>query len=378
MSLPRDAVAAVTHPDPYPYYAELVARRPLYRDDALGMWVASSARAVTAVLTAPACRVRPSSEPVPRALLGSPAGDVFRHLVRMNDGEAHCPMKQAVSAFLDSLDERRVLDEARRRARLLSGPRRLRECSFRLPVDVVGGLLGLPDDVLPRVASWTEDFVRGIAPGGTAERAASAAERLLTVFRTALDSRREGPLTRLAGQVERFGPMALDAVLANAVGFLSQTYDATAGLLGNALVALSSRPSLSLSLDGELLPAFLDEVLRYDAPVQNTRRFLADDAVIEGNVLRAGDAVLVVLAAANRDSAANADPERFDLHRKDRRVFTFGAGVHACPGQRLAKVIAAGALEVLLAAGLEGVLPRSFTYLPSMNGRIPLFCEVHT
>ena len=61
MSLPppRDPVAAVTHPDPYPYYAELVAQRPLYRDESLGLWVASSAQAVTAVLTSDICRVRP-------------------------------------------------------------------------------------------------------------------------------------------------------------------------------------------------------------------------------------------------------------------------------------------------------------------------------
>ncbi|MCP3141792.1 cytochrome P450 [Pyxidicoccus xibeiensis] len=372
MSQPRDAVAAATHPDPYPYYAELVARRPFYKDAALGLWVASSARAVTAVLMEPACRVRPSSEPVPRALLGSSAADVFRHLVRMNDGEGHCPMKGAVSAFLDAFDERRVLDETRRRARLLAGSGRLREWTFQLPVSVVGGLLGLPDDSLPHVARWTEDFVRGIAPGaspGQVERAGSAAARLLAVFRTALD----GPLARLAGQVERFGPAGLEAVLANVVGFLSQTYDATAGLLGNAVVALSRQSSLLGATSAEtLLPAFLDEVLRFDSPVQNTRRFLAADAVIEGQALRAGDVVLVVLAAANRDPEANADPERFDLHRQARRVFSFGVGAHACPGQALAKVIARGALEALLAAGLE---VRDFTYLPSVNGRIPLFSE---
>ena len=74
---PISPIAAVTHADPYPVYADLVAYRPLYFDEALGLWVASSAAAVTAVLTHPLCRVRPLAEPVPNAIVGSPAGDVF-------------------------------------------------------------------------------------------------------------------------------------------------------------------------------------------------------------------------------------------------------------------------------------------------------------
>ena len=72
MSWPQDPIAAVTHPDPYPYYADLVARRPLYRDDALQLWVASSAAAVTAVLASDLCRVRPPAEPVPGRSSGRP------------------------------------------------------------------------------------------------------------------------------------------------------------------------------------------------------------------------------------------------------------------------------------------------------------------
>src|SRR6266567_128919 len=72
-ALPGNPIAAVTHPDPYPCYADLVATTPLYRDDTLGLWVATSAEVVLAVLTSDLCRVRPAAEPVPKALLGSPA-----------------------------------------------------------------------------------------------------------------------------------------------------------------------------------------------------------------------------------------------------------------------------------------------------------------
>jgi len=80
-----------------------------------------------------------------------------------------------------------------------------------------------------------------------------------------------------------------------------------------------------------------------------------------------------VLAAANRDPAANPEPERFDPSRAARRVFTFGAGPHACPGEGLARAIALAGVEALLAAdaaprGIAGAV----TYRPSANARIPL------
>src|SRR5262245_30479521 len=84
-------ITAVIHADPYPFYADLVASKPIYHDAALGCWVASSAEAVRAVLTSPFCRVRPIAEPVPRAIIASPAADIFGHLVRMNDDNKHTP-----------------------------------------------------------------------------------------------------------------------------------------------------------------------------------------------------------------------------------------------------------------------------------------------
>src|SRR5687767_1012014 len=141
MSQPSDPIAAVVHPDPYPYYAEVVAKRPLHRNEALGLWIATDARAVAAVLESPLCRVRPPSEPVPKALVGSPAGDIFGRLVRMNDGAGHSPMKPAVSATLGMLDPAGVAERARRWAHALvdelAPPMRgdrVMELAFRLPV----------------------------------------------------------------------------------------------------------------------------------------------------------------------------------------------------------------------------------------------------
>src|SRR5262245_25363476 len=90
---PATPLAAVPHPDPYPYYATLVANTPLARDATLGLWVAASAEAVTAVFTSERCRVRPRDEPVPKALVGTAVGEIFSRLVRMNDGPRHAALK---------------------------------------------------------------------------------------------------------------------------------------------------------------------------------------------------------------------------------------------------------------------------------------------
>jgi len=386
MELPRDPVAAVTHPDPYPYYASLVAERPVYREEALGLWVASSAAAVTAVLSSDLCRVRPLAEPVPRALLGSPAGDIFRHLVRMNDGPGHCPFKQAVSATLDSVDRIQAAEQSKISARILSGelepaadPRRLTEFAFRLPVHVVAGLLGVPPDRLRETAQWTDDFVRCLSPLSTLEQieqSKTAAGRLLDLFGSLLAGRGTGGLLgTLAAQARRFGREDVDVIVANGIGFLSQSYEATAGLIGNTLLVLISQPAVCEQVAGDpgLLRHVVQEVLRYDPPVQNTRRFLAASGEIDGQQMKEGDAILVVLAAANRDPQANPNAQRFEMLRENRRTFTFGAGAHACPGETLAASIAEAGVRQLLASGLrveELARPR---YRASANVRIPIW-----
>jgi cytochrome P450 len=378
---PQDPIAAVTHPDPYAYYADLVARKPLYYDDKLRLWVASSAVAVADVLTRRLCKVRPATDPVPKSLLGSPAAEIFRHLVRMNDGERHCPFKQAVSAALSSIDAARVAQQSDNWARVLleeGGSKRLTSFTFHLPVYVVGSLLGVPGGRLRQTALWMNDFARCVAPSSSPEQieqGKTAAGHLLEEFR-ALLSREDGLLSALAREAKRVGRDETDVIVANGIGFLSQAYEATAGLIGNTLLALASRPEIRDQVDSDpgLLHPVIQEVLRYDSPVQNTRRFLAEEGIVAGEKMKAGDAILVILAAANRDPSANPNPDRFDIFRKERRIFTFGVGAHACPGEALATMIANAGVERLIASGVAlGRLAETMTYRASANARIPVF-----
>lgn len=360
---PVDAVRAS---DPYPYYASLVAERPFAFDDDLGLWVAAGARATTTVLTDPALRVRPPEAPVPPGIVGTPAGDVFGDLVRMTDGEPHDRLKEVVTAALGRVDHATVSKLAADRAARTD---RLDELMFDVPAQVVAALCGLDDGHSAEAARLVGDFVRCLPATATPEdltAAAEAAAALRDLMGPALDRRSNSLLGDLVRAAERAGRHETAPLLANGIGFLSQTYDATAGLIGNTLLALARRPAPAD------LTAFVNEVVRHDAPVHNTRRFAVAPFRFGDTEVAAGQSVLAVVAAANRDPEVNPDPHEFRTDRADPVVFTFGAGPHGCPGQALAVAITVGVLDEWLTNGFDPAgLPDQVTYRPLPNIRIP-------
>ncbi|MGZ7456450.1 cytochrome P450 [Pseudomonas sp. Ma2-10] len=371
-----DPITAATHADPYPYYAQLRAEGGLVFHQGLNVWVASSARAVAAVLAHPDCHVRPSHEPVPKGIVGGMAGKVFGQLMRMNEGERQrCP-RSAIQPELALLDVAEV--NALVSARLITpGADGLYKAMFRGPVSVTAALLGFSAPQGRAISELTRDFVACLsALGDQAQRdAAHVAAQHLSDYVVELLDEPNNQSTLLAGIRQRFAATSGDVemLVANLIGLFSQTYEATAGLIGNALLALIQNPSLH----SESTPVddLIAEVQRFDPSVQNTRRFVAAPCEIEGVSLNAGDAILVLLASANRDPQLNDPPDVFLLDRPDRRSFTFGAGRHQCPGQRLALSIASATLKEILS--LKPALDRlTWHYRPSLNGRIPLFSDL--
>jgi len=382
--MPADPVAAATHADPYPYYAALRDGPALAWNAQLRLWVASRADVIEQVLQAHgALRVRPAAEPVPRAIMGSPAGEVFGHLVRMNDGAAHQAHRPALQRALAGLDLDAVYASTLQVAqRVLAQQQPLSEALFSMPVQSVAHLLGFADDALPQVDRWMRDFVACLSPLSTPEqlqRASTAAAQLMARFEALAAGNAPRHGTLLAAVLAEGSGDALPSrsLLANLAGLLSQTCDATAGLVGNSLISLMREPSLLPSARTRNgLQAIVEETARHDPSVQNTRRFAAEAATIAGTDVAAGDTVLVLLASANRDPAFNTEPDRFMPMRERRRMLGFGHGMHACPGQALACTLAAASLHTLLqphAADLDAQRLRGWSYRASVNGRIPVF-----
>lgn len=400
----RNAVDATTHADPYAWYAELRRNAPLFFSPTLKLWIASNASTVAAVFAHGACRVRPAHEPVPLGLAGGAAGEVFRQLVRMNDGARHDEPKRVLERALGEVDlpqlGQRVAALARDDAPLRAPPQKLadalNDAIFRLPVYAVAQALGFRPHDLPRLATWMRDFVACLSPLSTAvqlgaahEAAAALLRRFENLLADSAKSRGATDCTSLVSRVQTYatqtGWTERQAVLCNLIGLLSQTFEATAGLLGNAITALATRPDLLTEppadplADYDTARALVEEVCRFDAPVQNTRRFVARDMELGGRTLRAGDTVLLLLGSANRDAALNTRADEFLLRRAQRQYFSFGRGNHACPGQQMALTIAASVLASWLQAEPSSLSRRTrlqtltWTYRRSVNARIPCF-----
>ncbi|WP_335945711.1 cytochrome P450 [Pseudomonas sp. G166] len=370
-----DPIIAATHTDPYSYYASLRAAGGLTFDPQLNLWIASSAEAVCAVLRHPACVVRPAHEPVPKAIAEGPAGRVFGRLMRMNEGEPQrCP-KAAIAPGLQAIDRQQV--EALVKARFLKdGAEGLHQAQFIGPTSVVAALLGFNPADSRLISELTGDFVACLSPLSDAtqlDAAHRATEQLLTFFRERIEAQ-DNPLLARIGQ--GFADADTNSLIANLIGLLSQTYEATAGLIGNALLALIRDPALphTLRADPTQISPLLVEVQRLDPSVQNTRRFVIAPCEILGAMLNPGDAVLVLLASANRDPQLNPQPDVLLLERPNRRSFSFGTGHHECPGQALALGIAHATLDILVerAPRLDRL---AWRYRPSINARIPLFSD---
>jgi cytochrome P450 len=254
--------------------------------------------------------------------------------------------------------------------------------AFEVPVMAVADLLGFGEAELPQVARWMADFVACLSPLSTPAQLAAAGEAasaLLGRFSELVQGSAAHPgsaLARLQQEASQAGWHDARALLCNAVGLLSQTYEATAGLIGNGITALATQPGLleAMAREPATLLQMIHEVSRYDPSIHNTRRFVDQATEIAGVSLQAGDVVLVLLAAAGRDPACNPRPDEFLLERPDREVPGFGHGAHQCPGQVLACTVAAAAVRALLVSGhLKVAASFSWDYRPSMNARIPVF-----
>jgi cytochrome P450 len=304
-------------------------------DANLNLWVARHAQIIRDVMENPDCVVRPPGEPVPAAIAGSSAGAIFAQLVRMNEGDRHAGPKAAITQALAALNLAQVERRTAYFAALLDDAD-ITRWVFDLPTYVVADLLGIGEADLPQVAALVAEFVRCLSPLSTPEQLASASAAADTLMQ------------RFAGSMQ---PGA--ACPANRIGLLSQTHEATAGLIGNCIVALLRDPALQERLRAapHQAGALVREVARSDPSVQNTRRFVARATSVGGVTLQAGEAILLKLGDAGECG--------------------FGHGRHACPGQELAYTIASGALQHLLA--LPQPLSLDWTYKPSANARLPIF-----
>ena len=229
--------------------------------------------------------------------------------------------------------------------------------AFPLPVSVIGEMLGVPPEDRPRfrplVRAVTAILELAVTPEALDE-ATTASEELEAYFAELIRERRAHPrddlMTRLIQAEDEGERLSEYELISTSILLFAAGFETTTHLIGNALLALVRQPDqlARLRADRSLLRTAVDELLRYDSPVQITARTAYEDILLGDERIEAGTTVLALLGAANRDPARFTDPDRLDVGRSEAPPLSFGSGIHHCLGAALARLEAQVVLDRLL------------------------------
>jgi cytochrome P450 len=216
-----------------------------------------------------------------------------------------------------------------------------------LPVMVIAEMLGVPPDEYQTFKQWSDAIIAGgnTLPGQPIpDDVVEIIDNLRAYFSREIEKRRAQPgpdlISALVAAHVDNEAMTADELLAFVVLLLLAGNETTTNLIGNGMLALGRHPDQMelLRRNPELGPRAIEEMLRYDGPVQATSRRAMADAEIGGTAISEGTECFILLAAANHDPAQFPDPDRFDITREPRDHVAFGEGIHFCIGAPLARL----------------------------------------
>lgn len=341
--------------DPYPLYRRLREAEPVHRTP-YGHWVVSGYDEVESLIRRPQLSSEYPQDPrwaEQRGGPDSPIVEATRDWMLMRDGEAHRRLRGLANPVFTA---RAVRETAPRIAGIvhrimddMGGGRDIDligSLAAQVPVTVFCGLGGLPVEDSDLCRKWTDALGHVIDPAvdeTTRTAMNDAAKEFGAYIAEHLARRRADPqddiLSRLL--LAEFDGQRLtdDEIIANVMMFFMGGHETTVNLIGNGMLGLLHHPDQlrALRADPGLVQDGIDELLRYDAPIQLVARITTDDIEIAGTTVPAGSKVMILLGAANRDPLRYQDPDRLDLSRKDVRPLSFGGGPHYCIGAMLAK-----------------------------------------
>jgi len=347
--------------DPYAIYRQLRDETPFYRDDRWDLWVLSRFDDVQNALRdwrtysqEPDVDIDGFMEDLLEPdgnilVMDPPRHDELRKLVQGTNifsPKSINAMEPRIRALVDQLIDGFA---ARGSADFVQ------EFSYPLPLAVGPVLIGFPAEDLPMIDGW-QRRTQPRTPGhrGIPPDAFEAGAKLHTYIEDLVEDRRKHPKDDLVTQIahaeldgERLGVEAVGLTFI----LFEASIDTTSGLLSNGLLALARQPDQRRRLveDPSLIPNAVEEMLRYDMPVQFNARTLTRDVELHGVTAPAGARAIVLFGSANRDERQFPDPDTFDVARKIKRHVGFGEGIHHCIGAPLARLEAKIALEQLLA-----------------------------
>jgi cytochrome P450 len=354
---PLDLTDPAVVADPYPAFAAARAQAPVQWHEGLQLWLAFTHAEANAVLRDRRLgRIWQDKEPPERF---ESFNLIHRNAILEMEPPDHTRLRRLISAaFARGHVERlrpwvndlagRLVDELVERSAGSEPVDLLTGMAEQLPVDVIAELLRVPEADRPLLRPWSNAIVKMYEYGRTRERedaAERAAGEFVAYLRELVAERRtnlgDDLVSHLITVRESDGDkLTEDELVTTCILLLNAGHEATVNVSGNGTLALLRNPDelQRLREDPALLPTAIEELMRYDSPLQLFERTATDDVEIGGVTVPQGQKIAALLGSANHDPAVFADPERLDVGRADNPHISFGAGVHFCIGAPLARV----------------------------------------
>jgi cytochrome P450 len=353
------------HANPYPFYRRLRDEDPVHASP-LGVWILTRYDDAVMALRDPRFGREGMADRLEAQLGMAPDPSRTRDML-FRDPPDHTRLRALVSrAFTPRVVEamrphiQEIVDSLLDRVESAHAMEVIEDLAYPLPVTVICEMLGVPTSDRDVFKQWSADIARSldaaILPAGSEviPRGRDARAALGEYFRSLIAMRRKNPqadlLSGLIAAEEEGNKLSEGELLATCMLLLIAGHETTVNLIGNGILALLRHPD-QLALvrdDPALVPTAVEELLRYDGPVQRTGRMTMADVEIGGVQIPKGSVVVAVIGAANRDPAHFSDPERLDVTRRDNRHIAFGFGIHFCLGAPLARIEGQVAIGTLL------------------------------
>jgi cytochrome P450 len=351
--------------DPYPTYHRLRDEDPVHHSP-MDFWVLTRYEDVAAVLRDPRFIKEPLVSMVAaRFGVSVPPGVGLSMLDR--DPPDHTRLRSLVSkAFTPRVVEglrpriQKMVDELITRAEAVGTMDLIEEFAYPIPVNVICEMLGVPVEDHERFKGWSLDIARGLdsvwlpPESEIPKRSGAARHAIGDYMRGLIAERRASPrgdlLSALIAAEEAGDKLSEDELIATCILLLIAGHETTVNLIGNGTLALLRHPEelRRLRETPGLITSAVEELLRYDGPVQRTARITSTAVTLGGRTIPKGEMVMPFIGAADRDPSQFPDPDRLDLGRADNRHIAFGWGIHFCLGAPLARVEGQIAIDTLV------------------------------
>jgi pimeloyl-[acyl-carrier protein] synthase len=355
--------------DPYPLYRKLREQDPVHWDPFLHAWIVTGyADVITVLHRFSADRIRTPEKLSSMGCDGlNPIARVMLKQLLFMDAPSHTRLRglaatafsprrvEALRIHIHEIAEGlvdKILHKERGKLDLIA------DFAEPFPAIVTAEMLGVPTSDYLQLKDWSADFAEMLGNlQHNADRAPhllNSLEEMTLYFRAAIREKEKRPTggliySLMTAELEG-GRLTEEEVIANSILTMIGGQETTTNLIGNGLLTLLRHPAqlARLTADLSLVPSAVEELLRFESPVQHTARIAPEDTSLGGKQILKGQSVIAVMAAGNRDPERFPDPDILDIERKDNRHLAFGWAAHFCFGAPLARMEGQIAFSTLL------------------------------